>query len=177
MINNLIRKKLNGSIKRNIVIGFSILLALLSIVSFWGIRGINSMTDDNIEFIFEVKNTGVGIKPEHQKILFESFTQADVSTTCEFGVDSPFKFNLSPQVQPQQRNKHLTIAEEITLRILYSFKGITGTIASARLYPLTIELEKAFLEKSSLFESIKEKTVKELSLLLKELGNREHLSA
>jgi signal transduction histidine kinase/DNA-binding response OmpR family regulator/HPt (histidine-containing phosphotransfer) domain-containing protein len=34
---------------------------------------------------FEVADTGVGIKPEEQERLFESFTQADASTTRTFG--------------------------------------------------------------------------------------------
>ncbi len=66
--------------------------------------------------------------------------------------------------------------EEITVRLLHSFKGISGTIASVKLYPLAIELEKAFIESMPGFEILKEKTLNELSLLLKELENNEHLS-
>jgi two-component system, sensor histidine kinase and response regulator len=39
----------------------------------------------NSEFRFEVKDTGVGIKPENCNAIFESFAQEDSSTTREYG--------------------------------------------------------------------------------------------
>jgi two-component system, sensor histidine kinase and response regulator len=36
-------------------------------------------------FCFEVKDTGIGIKPENCTTIFESFAQADVSTTRQYG--------------------------------------------------------------------------------------------
>jgi two-component system, sensor histidine kinase and response regulator len=41
--------------------------------------------EDSLALHFSVTDTGVGIKPEDQKRVFEAFQQADASTTREFG--------------------------------------------------------------------------------------------
>ncbi len=46
---------------------------------------LQSQTDDNIKLRFSVKDTGIGIPADKLDTLFESFTQADSSTTREFG--------------------------------------------------------------------------------------------
>ncbi len=43
------------------------------------------VTDQQVELIFEVQDTGIGMTPEQQSRLFQSFSQADTSTTRRFG--------------------------------------------------------------------------------------------
>ncbi len=42
-------------------------------------------TDANAIVRFSVKDTGIGIAPEHHELLFQKFTQADASTTRRYG--------------------------------------------------------------------------------------------
>lgn len=47
---------------------------------------IDSKTDhSNYLLLFEVRDSGIGVSEDRQKIIFEEFTQADVSTTKQFG--------------------------------------------------------------------------------------------
>jgi len=42
-------------------------------------------TDQNVELLFEVKDTGIGISEDKIETLFDSFTQVDASITRKFG--------------------------------------------------------------------------------------------
>jgi PAS domain S-box-containing protein len=46
---------------------------------------INNITENDVDISFSVRDTGIGLTKEQQEKLFQSFSQADASTTRKFG--------------------------------------------------------------------------------------------
>ena len=46
---------------------------------------LNSLSDEQVELFFSVRDTGIGLSETAQKSLFSAFTQADTSTTRRYG--------------------------------------------------------------------------------------------
>src|SRR6185369_16695981 len=46
---------------------------------------LQAATRDEVVLHFSVRDTGIGVPPEKQTMIFESFTQADGSTTRKYG--------------------------------------------------------------------------------------------
>lgn len=46
---------------------------------------LQEQTDEMVKLLFEVTDTGIGIEPSKHALIFESFSQANASTTREFG--------------------------------------------------------------------------------------------
>jgi signal transduction histidine kinase len=70
-----------------------------------------SQTEEEVMLRIEVKDTGIGISPEKQKMIFERFTQADSSTSRSFG-GTGLGLAISKRILELQNSKLCLTSEE-----------------------------------------------------------------
>ncbi|MDH3599015.1 MAG: response regulator [Candidatus Tectomicrobia bacterium] len=85
--------------------------------------------DDSVTLLFEVSDTGIGIDPDVIPKLFEKFTQADVSTTREYG----------------GTGLGLTITKQL-VELMNGAIGVRSTPGSGTTFWLTVCLERTAAE-------------------------------
>jgi PAS domain S-box-containing protein len=54
-------------------------------VKVWADPEQQDVAEGHLRLLFEVRDTGIGMTPEQQRIIFDAFTQADPSTTRQYG--------------------------------------------------------------------------------------------
>jgi PAS domain S-box-containing protein len=79
-----------------------------------------SADDGRSRVRFSVRDTGVGIEPKHQDAIFDSFTQADPSTTRRFG-GTGLGLAISNRIL-EQLNSHLELESEPGTGSTFSFE-------------------------------------------------------
>ncbi len=70
-----------------------------------------SQTEDEVLLLIKVKDSGIGISPEKQKMIFERFTQADSSTSRSFG-GTGLGLAISKRILELQNSKLCLTSEE-----------------------------------------------------------------
>ncbi len=80
---------------------------------------------------FSVRDTGVGIEPKHQKAIFDSFTQADPSTTRRFG-GTGLGLAISNRIL-EKLDSHLELESEPDTGSTFSFELELTPVAAGEL--------------------------------------------
>ena len=108
---------------------------------------VKNETENTVTLLFEVKDTGIGIPTDRVNSLFESFTQADVSTTRKFG----------------GTGLGLTISKQLT-ELMGGEIGIESEEGVGSTFWFTVVLEKQSQQRP--IESIKLENIKGRNILV-----------
>ena len=80
--------------------------------------------DDRVQLSFSVRDTGIGMTPEQQSRLFQSFSQADTSTTRRFG-GSGLGLAISQRIA-ELMNGMITVESTPGVGSTFTFKAVFG---------------------------------------------------
>lgn len=72
-------------------------------------------TESQVTLLFSVRDTGIGIQPQHQKQIFEAFCQADTTTTRRYG-GTGLGLSISSQLV-RMMGGHIWVESEPSLRM------------------------------------------------------------
>jgi len=89
-----------------------------------------SCDSDNQEIIFAIEDTGIGLKPEQLDSLFEAFTQADKSTSRNFG-GTGLGLYLS-QLMAKKLGGEISVVSEFNKGSTFTIKVATGSLEGVK---------------------------------------------
>lgn len=118
---------------------------------------VESQTDATITLQFSVEDTGIGIAQEKQKIIFEQFTQADTSTSRNFGGTGLGLAICKKLLDLQGSSLHLT-----------SEQGKGSIFYFSQTFPKVINVEKKTVDTPSSIPTEESKPLSGMSILLVE---------
>ncbi|HMF01126.1 MAG TPA: ATP-binding protein [Terriglobia bacterium] len=121
-----------------------------------------AMTNDEAMLLFAVSDTGIGISPDKQKLIFDAFAQADTSTTRKYG-GTGLGLTISNQLvqlmggriavesQPQ---KGSTFYFTIPFGIVYKPPGAPNAFTSAPASPAPLPLRILLVEDNAVNQKL-----------------------
>ena len=94
------------------------------------VRAIGRASDDGVELLVSVRDTGIGIPADRQDALFNAFTQVDASTTRRYG-GTGLGLSISKQLV-ELMGGQLSVTSEVGVGTTFSFNTMLVCAAAPR---------------------------------------------